>query len=198
MDLNKNSYNQIADEWEKSRSYSFLSKVIIDFAVKIKPNGNILDIGCGTGYPIAAYFSQKGFSVTGIDFSELLLQKAISLQLTNAQFYLTDFFDFNPTEIYDGIVAFDSFFHFPYSSQRLIYARVAKWLQPGGYLLFTHGLKSGEIKTDMFGKTFYYSSLDKNEVQQLLDSSGFEIDTSLEKYTEIDMNRDWIVLCRKK
>lgn len=198
MDLNKNSYNQIASDWAKSRNKSFLSELIIDFTNKLKLNANVLDIGCGTGYPIGAYLANRGFEITGIDFSESMIQKAIELHLPKSQFFLTDFFDFVPTRLFDGIIAFDSFFHFPYASQRLIYPKVANWLQPGGVLLFTHGLKSSEINSDMFGQPFYYSSLDKDEVIQLLESNGMEIENSIEKYVEKDMDRDWVVFCRKK
>ena len=198
MELNKTSYNQIADDWAKSRKNSFLSELIIDFTDKIKPEGKVLDIGCGTGYPIADYLANSGFEITGIDFSKSMLNKAIELHLPKSQFLLTDFFDFNPTGLFDGIIAFDSFFHFPFEGQRLIYPKVAKWLKPGGVLLFTHGLESSEIISEMFGKTFYYSSLDKDEVKTLLESNGLEIEKSMEKYVEKDMDRDWVVFCRKK
>jgi 2-polyprenyl-3-methyl-5-hydroxy-6-metoxy-1,4-benzoquinol methylase len=74
--INKESYNKIAEKWAEIRSKHHLNTLVKDFSLKIKPNGKILDIGCGTGYPIAKYFSDNGFSVVGIDISENMLQKA--------------------------------------------------------------------------------------------------------------------------
>ena len=65
--INKDSYNKIASDWAESRDKSFVSKLVTEFAGKVKPNGKILDIGCGTGYPLASYLAEKGYNVTGID-----------------------------------------------------------------------------------------------------------------------------------
>lgn len=198
MDQNKNSYNKIADQWTKNRSQSFLSELVIEFASRVKKGGKILDIGCGTGYPIAAYLVDQGFHVTGIDFSENLLQKAIGLNLPNSNFELCDFFDYKPKDKYDGIIAFDSFFHFPKEKQESIYSKVGQWMEKDAYLLFTHGYMDGEITGEMFGEIFYYSSLDKNHVCQLLASEGMEVVWLKENYIEKNTDRQLVILSQKK
>jgi cyclopropane fatty-acyl-phospholipid synthase-like methyltransferase len=198
MKLNREAYNKIADEWAESREkHSFVSNLVIEFASKVKPGGKILDIGCGTGFPIAKYLSEKGFEVTGIDISEKLLQKAIDRNLPNTTLYLCDFFDFEPKDKYDGIIAFDSFFHFPKEKQKLIYGRVSDWMNNDAYLLFTHVNKDGEGKGEMFDEMFYYSSLNKDEVLLLLSDKGFEVVWLKEMYTEKDMDRDLVILASK-
>jgi len=194
---NKLSYNKIADQWAESRNRSPLSQLLVDFAARIKPLGTVLDIGCGTGYPITTFLAESGFTVTGIDITEHLLQKAIERNIPNTTLYLCDFFDFEPSERYDGIIAFDSFFHFPKDKQAEIYSRVANWMNLGGYLLFTHGNKEGETSGEMFGEVFYYSCLNTQNVYELLFDSGFEIVLSLENYTEKEMERDLVILARK-
>lgn len=57
MSLNKESYNKIAEQWTRTRDNSFLSNLVVEFASKVKQGGNILDIGCETGFPITAYLS---------------------------------------------------------------------------------------------------------------------------------------------
>ncbi|NLS55805.1 class I SAM-dependent methyltransferase [Hafnia alvei] len=37
------------------------------FLALLPANGHILDIGCGTGEPIAGYFIRQGFNVTGFE-----------------------------------------------------------------------------------------------------------------------------------
>lgn len=198
MDQNKNSYNKIADQWTKNRSQSFLSELVIEFASRVKRGGKILDIGCGTGYPIAAYLVDQGFHVTGIDFSENLLQKAIALNLPNSNFELCDFFDYEPKDKYDGIIAFDSFFHFPKEKQESIYSKVGPWMEKDAYLLFTHGYMDGEITGEMFGEMFYYSSLDKNHVCQILAAEGMEVVWLKENYIEKNTDRQLVILAQKK
>jgi 2-polyprenyl-3-methyl-5-hydroxy-6-metoxy-1,4-benzoquinol methylase len=197
MDINKTSYNKITEKWADSKSKSSPGKFITDVSSKIKPNGKILDIGCGTGYPIAKYFSDNGFSVIGIDISENMIKKAVAQKIKNATFYLCDFFEYNPTEKYDGIIGYDSFFHFPKEKQREIYLKISNWINIGGYLLFTHGNKDGEIEGNMFGERFYYSALDTKEVHRLLLEYGFEIEMSIEKYKEENLDIDLIVMAKK-
>jgi cyclopropane fatty-acyl-phospholipid synthase-like methyltransferase len=198
MNINQKSYNLIANKWSSDRHTSFVSQLVIDFAEMVVPEGHILDIGCGTGHPIDTYLIEQGFKVTGIDFTENLLQMAIDRQLPNTSFILCDFFDYNPDEKYDGIIAFDSFFHFPKEKQHTIYSRISQWMLPGAPLLFTHGAKEGEITDSMYGEKFYYSCLDTSAVHTLLKEAGFDVIRTLEYYVERDMDRDLVVFARKK
>lgn len=199
MDVNRNSYNKIADQWGEDRSkYSFVTKVVIDFSKRVIPKGSILDIGCGTGFPNAKYLSEEGFSVTGIDFTETLLEKAKALNLPNANFILSDFFDYKPDTLFDGIIAFDSFFHFPREKQPLIYERVSAWMKTDSILLFTHGTVDGEITGEMFGEEFYYSSLSLNDVHNLLDKAGFEVLQTIENYRERDSDIPLVIMAKRK
>ena len=197
MEINKESYNKIAKQWNKYRHTSSLNKCIVDFSQKIKPTGKILDIGCGSGYPITKYLSEHGFAVTGIDISENMIKEAVRQNLPNAKFYLYDFFEFKPTEKYDGIIAFDSFFHFPKEKQTEIYHIISDWMNIGAYLLFTHGKKESEIKDYMYGKIFYYSALNTQDVHKLLSDSGFAIELSIEDYKETNSERDLLILAKK-
>ena len=197
MCINKESYNKIVEKWVESRNGSFPGKLIKDFSSKIKSNKKILDIGCGTGYPITKYFSDNGFFVTGIDISENMLQKAIEQNMKNTKFYLCDFFEYKPVEKYDGIIAFDSFFHFPKEKQNKIYEKISDWINIGGYLLFTHGNKNNEIEGNMFGETFYYSALNTEDVHKLLSQFGFKIELSIEKYKEENIARDLVIMAKK-
>jgi methylase of polypeptide subunit release factors len=64
---NKNSYDKIIFQWANDREKSFVSTLVIEFASKEKPGGRILDLGCGSGIPNAAYLCDKGFSLIDID-----------------------------------------------------------------------------------------------------------------------------------
>lgn len=195
--MNKNSYNRIIDDWIKARNNSIVNKPIIDFADRINTNGNILDIGCGTGLPIDKYFSERNFSIIGIDASDKMLEIAKSNEIKNTQFFLSDFFNFDSNERFDGIIAWDTLFHFPKQRQKDIYSKVYSLLNPGGFFLFTHGKEENEHIDEMFGEQFYYSCLSKDFVLDLMTEIGFELEYSIEEFVEGNDQRDWVVLARK-
>ena len=197
MNNNKNSYNKIVEEWDKARKEGSISSLLKKFVNSLKPHDKVLDVGCGTGYPITKYLSDYGLEVTAIDNAHEMVKKAKKLKLSNVSFFEVDFFNFKPTDKYEGIVAFDSFFHFDKHRQPDIYPKIANMLKLNGYLLFTHGKEDGEITGEMFGEKFYYSSLATNKVVGLLESYGFEIIDLIEDYKENNDERELIVLAKK-
>lgn len=195
--LNLSSYDKIVEQWDNARKNGSISSLLVLFADKLKDGSSVLDIGCGTGEPVTKFISEHNFVITGIDISSKMIEKAQSLNLKNANFFVADFFDFKPNEKFDGIVAFDSFFHFPKEKRRIIYKIAAKMLKKDGYLLFTHGKYDLKITNEMFGEEFYYSSLGTKEVKLLLHEAGFEIIKLIEDYKENTDTRELIVLAKK-
>jgi len=207
--INAASYDKIADMWVRARGQHSLSSLVVDFAARVnaayeksfsqnKNFAEILDIGCGAGYPIARYLTDSGFRLTGIDVSAKMIEKAKDQKIPNSEFFICDFFDFVPKHKFDGIIAFDSFFHFPKERQSEIYTRVSAWMKDGAYLLFTHGGADSEIDGTMFGEKFYYSALDVCRVHELLIESGFAIEESIIDYREEVGNRDLVIVARKQ
>ena len=75
---------------------------------------------------------------------------------------------------------------------------MASLIKKGGYFIFTHGKKDGEIYGEMMGQTFYYSALDAEEVKKILISEGFEIISFTENYKERTTgDRELLVEARK-
>lgn len=195
--INEQSYNKIANQWAEYRHRSFVSQLVIDFADKVITHGKILDIGCGTGYPLTHYLSEKGFSVTGIDVAENMIRIAQSLQIPHTQFSICDFFKFTTEEKFDGVLAWDSFWHFPKDRQAHIYIKAGHLLNAGGYLLFTHGDTDDEHTNPMMGESFYYSCLPKEVVCQILEDNGFEIIYAYKDYKERNTDRGLVILAKK-
>ena len=55
-------YQNNSDLFARKRSYSLFEKAWLDkFLSVINKGGKILDIGCGTGQPIAQYFIRQSF-----------------------------------------------------------------------------------------------------------------------------------------
>ena len=199
MNVNKESYNKICDTWDEYRRMRGVNPCIVDFANHLKTGAKMLDIGCGTGYPIADYLSEQGFFVTGIDISEKMIEKAKAYEIKNAEFFVEDILTFQSAEKYDGIIAFDSIWHIPAQQQQNIYRIIASLIEDGGYFLFTHGKSKGSVSGRMFGEEFHYSSLDAGRVRELLDENGFEIVRwEVDFKEETTGDRELLVVARKK
>lgn len=58
-----NPYDAIAEAWHSSRT-SFAARKYVDLVIsRLSPGSKILDLGCGTGVPIAHYLIDNGFRV---------------------------------------------------------------------------------------------------------------------------------------
>ncbi len=194
---NKISYNKIARQWSDIRKNSFVSSLIKDFANKVKPNGHILDIGCGSGIPLTKYLSDRGFFVTGIDVSEEMIEIANSNSIKRASFAVSDFFNFITKDKFDAVLAWDSLWHFPKDKQKSIYPKIGTLLNSNGYFLFTHGNVDGEHADMMMGELFYYSAISEYEIYKQLSESEFEIKYTHHDFIENNSHRAFVVLAKK-
>ena len=193
-----NPYDEICPQWDEYRKKTSVNKCIADFSRRLKPNSSILDVGCGTGYPIDFFLSERGFRITGIDSSAKMIEKVASLKLKNTEYHVAELFGFRTEEKFDAIIAFDCLWHICHDNQKYIYGTIASLIKKGGYFIFTHGKKDGEIYGEMMGQTFYYSALDAEEVKKILISEGFEIISFTENYKERTTgDRELLVEARK-
>jgi 2-polyprenyl-3-methyl-5-hydroxy-6-metoxy-1,4-benzoquinol methylase len=178
------AYQKIASQWKAIRDRAPMTQCILDLAKSLPPQADVLDVGCGTGYPIAAWFANHGFTVTGIDVTAAMIAYATALALPKATFIHTDILRFHTEKTFDAIIAYDVLFHLAIDQQLPALTHLSGMLKPGGYLLFTHGKKTGEISGKMFEETFYYSSLNTTDYVNHAKSLGLTVSTLIENYQD--------------
>lgn len=148
------------------------------FMELLQPGGNILDAGCGSGRD-TNYFATQGFTVTGIDLSQTLLNYALRHKKKNATFLNMDLRSMSFEDgSFDGIWACASLLHLKRGEIPPVLTKFYQFLPRGGilYLLMKQG--SGERMTTR-GSTnedvrfFSYFSID--EIRLLLKEAGFTI-----------------------
>lgn len=195
---NEKAYDAISDMWHNFRSTTAINQCIVDFAKLLAPCGNILDIGCGTGYPIAEYFSSHKFCVTGIDISSKMIEYANGLHLKSAKFLRRDILDFSTDTRFDGVVAFDSLWHIDKEKQAEAYRKIASLMKSRAYLIFTHGNRSDETVGTMFEQKFYYGALNTAEILSVFKEVGLKALSCIENYKEKTTGeRDLLVVAQK-
>ena len=166
-------YEIHADAWDLHRSRSLSERPWLNqFISMIKPRSEVLDVGCGGGEPIARYFVERGFSLTGVDAAKGMIDIAQSRFPTMTWIHM-DMRALSLGRKFDGIVGWDSFFHLNPAEQRLTLRHFFNHLKPDGALLLTVGHKAGEVLGHVEGQKVYHSSLDPTEYQNILFGAGF-------------------------
>jgi hypothetical protein len=78
-------------------------------------------------------------------------------------------------ETFNGILAWDSFFHLTPDDQRAMFSTFKAHAHTGTALMFTSGPQHGEAIGSYRGEELYHSSLAAEEYRALLESAGFEV-----------------------
>ncbi len=174
--MNRHSYNQIATAWDEARgTFGPERKYFDTFLEGIPPPASFLDLGCGTGRPIAEHLLGLGHRVTAVDQADQLLALARE-RFPSGRWIEARLEEFEPMEMYAGVICWDALFHLPRKTHEAILARVAACLNPGGRLVLSVGGSEHPAFTDtMFGETFFYDSHPPEWVVEILGSLGFEM-----------------------
>jgi len=144
------------------------------FLALAKPGGRILDLGCGSGYPIAAHLIEQGFSVEGVDIAEAMI--ALCRQNWPDQTWRVG--DMRTLELsgpYAGALAWHSSFHLPGVDQAGLITRIGKALAPGAPFMFTSGDGDGVAWGDMFGDRLFHASLAPAQFETALKEAGLDV-----------------------
>ena len=104
------------------------------------PSGTrrLLDLGCGTGLELDCIFRRlPDLEVTGVDLAggmlDLLRRKHRDKALTLVQ---ADYFAWEPESgLFDAVVAFETLHHVSAAQKATLFAKIHRWLRPGGVFL---------------------------------------------------------------
>lgn len=179
--LNRRSYDRIVDAWDRARRRPSERELPwLEALVHGLPAGaSLLDLGCGTGRPIAAWLLDRGYAVTGVDQAAALLARARQ-RSPDGVWIEAEFGSWLAAEReearYAAVVCWDALFHVERARHGAILADARRLLRKGGRLLLTSGGSPGPAFTDtMFGERFFYDAHDPAATIALLRSTGFRI-----------------------
>jgi trans-aconitate methyltransferase len=168
-------YERHARDFDRDRGRSLQEKAWLDRFLDVVPaSGTILDVGCGMGEPIARYLVDAGRHLVGIDSSPSLIEMCRA-RFPGGEWIVGDMRALSLGRRFDGVVAWDSFFHLSMTDQRAMFPRFAAHAAPGAPLLFTSGPSAGEALGEYHGEPLYHASLDPAEYRHLLAMNGFSV-----------------------
>ena len=169
-------YEEHATEWDTERQNSpWNDKVWHDrFIDRLGRGAKVLDLGCGSGRPIAQYMAERSLRVTGVDASPTMISLCRK-RLPDQEWIVADMRQVAPGRHFDGILAWDSFFHLDHDDQRRMFATFADHSSAQAVLMFNAGPAQGEAIGQYRGNPLYHGSLAPSEYNTLLKRRGFEV-----------------------
>ena len=165
-------WEAVADRFATIRS-DVGADVVRRWAVDLPAGGSVVDIGCGTGRPIALALVGAGLAVSGIDPSPTLLA-AFRQALPHAPAACETAEDSGYFgRRFDGAVAIGLLFLLPPATQAVVIGRVAGALRPGGRFLFSAPAIACRWTDTLTGRTS--QSLGEAGYRALLDQAGLRL-----------------------
>jgi SAM-dependent methyltransferase len=151
---------------------------IAELLTRLSGGSRVVDLGCGCGVRVARDLVAAGHRVTGVDVSEVQIQRARRL-VPAGHFIRGDATALAlPAGTFDAVVALYSLIHMPLPAQPLLLAAIADWLVDDGLLLLTAGAQawtgseSGWLGGDA---EMWWSHADNPTYRGWLQSVGFQI-----------------------
>lgn len=185
-------YQQHSAHWDSIRSNLLYETSWLNRFLALLPAGaNILDIGCGSGKPIADYFLKKNYRVTGIDASEPMITLCHQ-RFPDQQWHVADMRTLSLNQRFDGLIAWDSFFHLTRDDQRSMFRVFDAHASKHAALMFTSGPGNGEAIGEFQGEPLYHASLAPEEYRTLLADYGFKVIHTIAEDPECTGHTVWL------
>jgi SAM-dependent methyltransferase len=175
--------NRIIDHYERHAGAWDADRRIADWSEKpwhdrfiaaVPKDASILDLGCGSGSPVARYMVANGLRVMGIDSSPTLISLCRQ-RMRDQEWMVQDMRSLQLARRFEGILAWDSFFHLTPDDQRHMFSVFDQHAASSAVLMFNSGPAEGEAVGEYRGDPLYHASLSADEYRALLHDIGFTV-----------------------
>lgn len=199
----KETYNKIAEDWFKDhKDDDWWVKGTDKFISLLKPNSHVLDVGCGAGVK-SKYLSEKGLRVTGIDFSDKLIEIA-KREVPSVEFQIMDMNDVeNLNTKFDAVFAQASILHIPKKKIMEVILKLTSVVNNSGFLYIAvkgvndNNKEEDVIKENDYGYDYerFFSYFRMEELEKYLNDSNLQI---VYKNSNLVGKTDWLQIIGKK
>jgi len=188
-------YNINAAEFFNNTVSADMTETYEEFLKYVKPEGIVLDAGCGSGRDTALFLS-KGFSVLAFDASDEMVR--LSSELTGHKTIKIRFQDICFNEEFDGIWACASLLHVSRDEIHNVIDKIANSLKAEG--IFYASFKYGDEEIIRDGRLF--NSYNEETLKSLIEKQKNLTVIRVWKTQDVRPDRKdefWInVLCKKR
>ncbi|MEV6560813.1 class I SAM-dependent methyltransferase [Nocardia sp. NPDC051756] len=144
----------------------------------VPEGGTVLDLGCGSGLPVARALTTAGRRVVGVDISDGQIDRARRL-VPAAEFIRSDAAAVEfAAGSFDAIVCFYALIHMPLDEQFALLNKISTWLRPGGWFVGTTGHTAWTGTDEDWlggGAAMWWSHADAGTYRDWLVRAGFII-----------------------
>jgi ubiquinone/menaquinone biosynthesis C-methylase UbiE len=178
--LVESGYDRVAERYlaTKDADDPLALSALEEMVRGLRPGAAVLDLGCGAGIPATRWLAERGFVVTGVDFSEKQLGLARRL-VFGATFLKADMTELTfDQSAFDAVVAFHSIIHVPREEHQALLGKIHRWLRPGGLFLTTltvTDFDGGDADWEGWGAAMHWSHYDAGTNKKMLREAGFDI-----------------------
>ncbi len=189
-------YRRHARSWAGEGTRQLFERSWLErFRSLLPQDGAVLDLGCGAGQPIARWFVEEGCRVTGVDSSPEMISMC-EANFPHGDWRMTDMRTLALGARFDGILAWDSFFHLNPDDQRAIFDVFRRHAAPKAALMFTSGPARGEAVGELYGEPLYHASLNPTEYRALQDAQGFDVIAHVVEDPDCGQHTIWLARLR--
>lgn len=189
-------YERHAAAFDRDRGNRLVERAWFERFRQVMPQGaEVLDLGCGSGQPVARYLIEAEHRVTGIDSSPTLIDLCRA-RFPDQTWIAGDMRKVSLARRFGGIVAWNSFFHLTPDDQRAMFTVFSDHAEPGAALMFTSGPAAGEAIGSYQGEALYHASLATAEYGTLLAAHGFSVVQHMIEDQECGGLTVWLALMR--
>lgn len=169
-------YDEIAAWFDSVRRRDLsMERPYLEKLLALAPeNPAVLDLGCGSGAPVAQFFLENNCRVTGVDLSRDMLNIARQ-RFPDATWIHGDMRGLDLGRRFNILLAWDSFFHLTRDAQHAMFPVFAAHANPAALLMFNTGGDDGETWGEMQGRDFHHASLARQDYEALLAENGFTV-----------------------
>jgi cyclopropane fatty-acyl-phospholipid synthase-like methyltransferase len=168
-------YERHAHTFDRERGKSLIERPYLDAVTsRLQPGACVLDLGCGSGDPIARHLIEHGYDVTGVDAAPAMITLCRQ-RFPHAKWIESDMRGLSLGRRFGAIIAWDSFFHLDQDEQRAMFPVFERHVEPGGMLLLTSGPRADIAIGSMYGEDLFHASLAPDEYRSVLASAGFRV-----------------------
>ena len=179
----RDGYDRLGDDYRIEKADGIRRWFLDETLARIAQGADVLELGCGPG--IDAIEVAEGRRYTGVDISSTMVARAAG-RVPGATLIHADLttLDLEPSS-FDAVVSLYVFGHLPPAEHRPAFARISRWLRPGGWLFasFPTGADD-DVEDEWMGVPMFFGGIGREATEAALRGAGFELELCEERTDE--------------